>query len=42
MQDFCKVNGYWRYMFGQIYKLFLLLKDATLVIQKAFDTKLIK
>ena len=42
IQGFCKMNGYWRYMLGQIPKPALPPKDATPVIQEAFDTKLMK
>lgn len=42
MQGFCKMNGYWRYMLGQIPKPAPPPKDATPVIQEAFDTKLMK
>lgn len=42
MQDFCKINGYWQYMLEQIPKPALFSKNATPIIQKIFDTKLIK
>ena len=42
MQGFCEMNGYWRYMLGQIPRPDPPQKDVTPVIQEAFDTKLMK
>ena len=43
MQGFCEMNGYWRYMLGEISKpISPPEKDLTPTTKEAFETKLMK